>query len=243
MLQASISADVIASTSLSTSEMKSLSEKISEIFARLNDLLYATGDEKIVHRLVLGDTIECFIPRPGDALRIALTLKAGIKSFKLDGTTVCDREREKLRKLFEMYGVRIAIGIGNMSWSRLDDGAIFFNGSAINLSGRLVAGQKTSNKERITVKNTLFIGSDDELQSAIFKPVMSLLDAAFNRMTLRQSEIIYRKLLGLSEGTIAKELGITQSSVNQHSTSAGWNSIEETLNLFYTFDFNTNFAS
>ena len=34
------------------------------------------------------------------------------------------------------------------------------------------------------------------------------------------------------EDEIAKRLGIGQSAVNQHSTSVGWNAIDEAVNYF-----------
>ncbi len=241
MYNATISADIIASSSLSANETELLNARVSEIFAAVEEYQKKSHGEAIVWRLILGDTIECLVPNPHDALRVALILKSGIKSFKLDKRVKYDNEREKLRKLFEMYGIRIAIGIGEMDPGLVQRG--IFNGSAINLSGRLISEQKTSNKERVTVKSTLFIISVDDNHTYIFQPVLLLLDVLFNNMTLRQSEIVYMKLLGYSEQEIAREFNITQSSVNQHSTSAGWNSIEGALKLFSTFEFNTTFAS
>ncbi len=212
-----------------------LNVRISEVLSALDEYQRRNSGEKIVSRLIAGDTIECFVPNPGDALRTALILKSGIKSLRLDESVSYGREQDKLRKLFEMYGVRIAIGIGDMDADLLKQG--IFKGSAINLSGRLISEQKTSNKERVTVKNTLFISSVKDEHAYIFQPVMSLLDTLLNKMTSRQSEIIYMKLLGYTETEIAREHAITQSSVNQHSTSAGWSSMEEALSLFYTFNF------
>jgi hypothetical protein len=242
MLSATISADVIASSSLSAGETERLNERILDIFAKINDYQRAAGKEVMVSRLVAGDTIECLIPGPNDALWMALILKSGIKSLKLLDPAVYKytNERQKLRRLFEMYGVRIAVGIGDMDTNLINRG--IFKGDAINISGRLISGQKTSNRERVTVKNTLFIGSVDDYHSYIFGPVLSLLDTLFNRMTSRQSEIVYMKLLELPEFLISERLGVSQSSVNQHSTAAGWNSIEEAVNLFSTFDFNTTFV-
>ncbi len=240
MLSATISADIIASSSLSAGEMKSLTERISDIFISLNEYQKNKNSTEFIWRLVLGDMIECFSVNPNDALRVALVLKSGIKSLRLEKDIKYDNDREKLRKLFEIYGVRVAIGVGDMDAGLLEQNV--FKGSAINLSGRLIAEQKTSNKERVTVKNTLFIGSIGNAYTPIFQPVLSLLDTLFNKMTARQSEIVYMKLLGYSEQEIASEFEVTQSSVNQHSTSAGWNSIEEALNLFSTFNFN-NFVS
>ena len=243
MLSATISADVIASSALSTGETERLIGQISEVFSIMDDYQRALDKDKVVSRLVAGDTIECFIADPNDALRMALMLKSGIKSVKLvdDAETQgYTTERQKLRRLFEMYGVRIAVGIGDMDTDLLKRGIL--KGDAINISGRLISGQKTSNKERVTVKNTLFMGSVNDYHSYIFGPVLSLLDTLFNRMTSRQSEIVSMKLLELPEFMISERLGISQSTVNQHSTAAGWNSIEEAVNLFSTFDFNTTFV-
>jgi hypothetical protein len=240
MLRATISADVIASSSLSAIEINLLTERVMDIFGSQNLYREKEAGKRIISRLVLGDSIECFVPDPHDALKVALVLKAGVKSFKPDRFLEYPKERAKLRKLFEVYGVRIAIGIGEMDLSLIEKN--IFKGSAINISGRLIAEQKTSNKERVTVKNTLFIGSGNSDHTYVFQPVFSLLDTIFNRMTIRQSEIIYLKLLGRSEQQIAKELAITQSTVNQHSTSAGWNSVEDALKLFSTFDFNAIFV-
>jgi hypothetical protein len=236
MHHATISADIVASSSLSAAETGRLNAKIEEIFTSLREYQTKNGKQELVGRHFAGDAIEFFVPTPGDALRVALILKSGVKSLRLNKSIKDDKERDKLRKLFENYGIRIAIGIGDMDEKLLEQG--IFKGSAINLSGRLISEQKTSNKERVTVKNTLFIASVDNRHTQIFQPMMSLLDTLFNRMTSRQSEIIYMKLLGYNESEIASEYQISQSSVNQHSTSAGWNSIEETLNLFSTFDFN-----
>ena len=62
---------------------------------------------------------------------------------------------------------------------------------------------------------------------------MALLDHTINKATEKQSLILYLKLLGKSENEIAKELGISQSSVNQHSTSLGWNAIEKAVTFFH----------
>ncbi len=94
-------------------------------------------------------------------------------------------------------------------------------GEAITISGRLISEQKTSNKERVTIKNTLFFSSESEYQNSIFQTIFSLLDTIFTKMTRKQSEIILWRLIGYSEQEIASEFGVSQSSVNQHSKNAG----------------------
>ncbi len=186
-------------------------------------------------RLVAGDSIEGLVLNPNDALRAALILKSGIKSFSLESPATNDTRTEKYRKIFETYGIRVAVGIGEMdiTLARKD----IWRGEAINISGRLISEQKTSNKERVTIKNTLFFGSVTEYQNKIFQTMFSLLDTIFTKMTRKQSEIVLWRLLGYTEQEIASKFVVSQSSVNQHAKNAGWSPIEETLDLFSTFNF------
>ena len=62
---------------------------------------------------------------------------------------------------------------------------------------------------------------------------MALLDVLLSKLTARQSEIVYLKLMGHSETDIATMLNVSQSVINQHSTAAGWNAIEKAVNYFY----------
>ena len=235
MLRATISADIIASSSLSGKELEELTTFSYSLFDKINTFQQRNKQEKITFRLISGDLIECVILNPNDALRTALALKAGIKTFPLDKKGKYTPTVKKSRKLFETYGIRVAIGIGDMDLELL--GKDIFKGNAINLSGRLIASQKTSNKERVTVKNSLFFSSVVESQNQLFQTMLSLLDIIFSKMTRKQSEIIFQKILGYSEHEIAQALGVSQSSVNQHSKSAGWGAIEEALTLFASFDF------
>ncbi|MDR0955048.1 MAG: hypothetical protein LBM20_06695 [Rikenellaceae bacterium] len=268
MKRATISADIIASSSLSSEELDRLTQWIHTLFteirayqehlitARLNFLEFSTlsdfkkfsiaqkyidktkeGGETfgIRMRLVAGDLIECLLLYPNDALQMTLSLKAGIKSFPLDNTVKQGSTTKKYRKLFETYGIRAAIGIGEMDMKLSDKG--IWNGEAIYLSGRRITEQKTSNKERVTIKNSLFFDSFSLDQKLIFQPMLSLLDTLFTKMTRKQSEIIYHRLIGRSEQEIADNLKISQSSVNQHLKKAGWGAIKESLDLFSYFDF------
>ncbi len=238
MKRATISADIVASSSLSAEELEHLTQQIHGLFEKIQCYQKDNKKEEIKMRLTAGDLIECLLFDPNDALRITLALKAGIKSFALDNSIKQDSMTDKYRKLFEVYGIRAAIGIGEMDIELIDRNIL--KGEAINISGRLIAEQKTSNKERVIIKNTLFFGSECEYQNSIFQPLLSLLDTIFAKMTRKQSEIILWKLLGHSEQEIAEEFNVSQSSVNQHSKNSGWTSIEEAVNLFSVFDFQQN---
>lgn len=235
MKRATISADIVASSSLSARDLDHLTQRIYNLFEKIQNYQDDNNKGELKMRLVAGDLIECLLFDPNDALRVALVLKAGIKSFPLNDSINDDSTTEKYRKLFELYGIRAAIGIGEMDVELAHKNIL--KGKAINISGRLISEQKTSNKERVTIKNTLFFGSGSEYQNSIFQPILSLLDTIFTKMTRKQSEIILWKLIGYSEQDISNEFGVSQSSVNQHSKNAGWASIEEALYLFSTFDF------
>ena len=86
-MYATISADIVSSTTLSTGEIIALKKKINEVFATLGNKFPGFWG-----RLIKGDYIECLIPNPSDALRIALILKTLIKS--------ADIERTKEKKQF-----------------------------------------------------------------------------------------------------------------------------------------------
>ncbi len=230
MLRATISADIIASSSLKGYEIDALTQRIHSLFEMINNYQQKNNLSEVKSRLVAGDLIECLVYNPQDALRIALILKAGIKSFPLD-----EWKHDKYRKAFETYGVRVAIGIGEMDLSLV--GRDIFKGDAIVRSGRMIADQRTSNKERLVMKSTLFFDSPSEKDKQLFGAVASLLDFLFGKMTRRQSEIILWRLLGHSEKDIASEFKVTQSSVNQQSRTSGWSAIEEAVNLFSSFDF------
>ena len=57
-------------------------------------------------RQIKGDYIECVMQNVSNALRIALVIKSCIKSFPIT--------ENKKAKSFQTYGIRTAIGIGNM---------------------------------------------------------------------------------------------------------------------------------
>jgi len=90
----------------------------------------------------------------------------------------------------------------------------------------------TYGKERVVIKNSLFFKSNREDWDNCFNPMCHLLDVLFSKMTRLQSEIVYYKLLGKSEEEIKNILKKSQSTINQHSTTAGWNAIENTIKYF-----------
>jgi hypothetical protein len=106
------------------------------------------------------------------------------------------------------------------------------DGEAIYLSGRTIKNLSTSDKQKIVIKNTLFFCSQDEKLQEQFDTFFALLDTILSRYSSKQSEVIYFKLLDMSEKDISANLKKYQSTISQHSTAAGWLSIEKAINYF-----------
>ena len=215
-MYATISADIVSSTSLSDVETIELKQYI-EGQLKMLETLYPN----FWGRLIKGDYIECVIPNVSDAFRIALIIKNSIKAFKVNKTAD--------NKPFYTYGARIAIGIGGMRIVDREQGIM--DGEAIYLSGRSLTKSSALNKGTFTIET-----SNAELSHGL-RVIALLTDAILNEATPKQSLVIYYKLLGYKESEIADKMKIYQSTVNSHSSSAKWYCIEEALKYFEQIKF------
>lgn len=213
-----ISGDIIAYTALSDKNKVFLENKIHELFTIINK------KHAVFCRLVKGDSIECVIEKPQNALEIALLIKCYIKSLSIQ------EKYNKRLKYFKSYGIRIAIGLGKLSRYDKEKGVI--DGEAIYLTGRKINSESTHNKKRISIKNTLFFVSKDAKLNTLFQTLFLLLDFILNKATSKQCEVVYYKILGYKEKEIASKLSITQPVVNKHAISVGWQPIEQAISYF-----------
>lgn len=216
-MYAAISADIVSSTSLCIEETIALKQRIEDLFSVLENRFPGFWG-----RIIKGDYIECLLPSAKDSFRVALIIKSCIKSFPV--------AEPKKKKLFQTYGIRIAVGIGGMRIVNREHAIM--DGEAIYLSGRTLSGMGTPNKN-----GTFIIEPADKQLKPALQTVGMLTDALLNNTTRRQSEVVYYKLLSKSEQEIANILGVKQSGINQHSTSAKWYCIEEALNYFEQLNF------
>jgi hypothetical protein len=224
MNSATISADIISYTSLSDADKKRIIKEISDLIQLLSKKY---KDESFYGRITQGDYIECALISPKYILRIALILKTYIKSLNQKDSDI----NYKRLKYFKEYAIRLAIAVAPLT--TLDNKKGIIDGEAIYMSGRALKGySSTSNKKRIIIKNTLNYYSSNEKDQEKYNAILSLLDTIIARCSSRQCEIVYYKLLGLSEKDISNKLGKSQSTISQHSTSAGWQSISKAVKYF-----------
>ena len=227
MPNATISADIVSSTSLSVEELTLLQSDIRHFL----DELSVNSQGSDWGRLFKGDSVEIFLLDPHKALRIALLLKALVKKAPVS----LKSNKNAKRSLFRKYGIRLALGVGEMRVA--DQKNDILDGEAIYNSGRLLESQKKTTKDKPSIKRSLFFGSKDVVLSSQMDVILGLLDAILKEMTIRQSEILYYKLLGSNEEEIASKLSIKQSAVNQQSNSFSWSSIESAVNYFEKLNF------
>jgi hypothetical protein len=215
---ATISADVISYTSMTESQKERLRSQVS---AFLQDLAVKYRQAEFYGRIIQGDTIECALKSPQYSLRIALLLKTFIKSLDFG------ENGESRMKYFNEYGIRLAVAVAPLSTLIPEKGII--DGEAIYLSGRAIKKYSTSNKAKVIIKQTMFFRSPDEQLQNYIEVLFCLLDTVTSGFSAKQSEVVYYKLLGFSEKEISKKLGKSQSAISQHSTSAGWLSVEKAV--------------
>lgn len=226
MYNATISADIISYTSLNEYEKRKLEQAIEKL---IEELEQRYKKERFFGRLVQGDYIEFAMDSPKPSLRIALILKSFIKSLSFQ----VDKKEKSRLKYFNEHGIRLAIAVASLETFNPQKGII--DGDAIYLSGRAIKKYSTSNKQKVVIKNTMYFCSLDEKLQNEFDIILSLLDTIFTRFSAKQSEVIYLKLLGLSEKEIASKLDKYQSTISQHSTAAGWISIEKAVSYFENY--------
>lgn len=210
-MYASISADIVSSTSLPVQSLIELNEHIKNLLKMLDK--HYNG---FWGRIVRGDTIECILEQPEYAFEIAIILKSWIKSFK---PSECgDYSR------FSKYGLRLAIGLGEMNIvnRELD----MMDGDAIYRSGRSL--DKLTGRAKYSMTLSM---SQKQLEEPL-NIILSLINQLINNATSRRCQTLCERLLSPSTNEAAERMGITVSGMNQTLNELGWGNIEQAI-IYY----------
>ena len=214
---ATISADIVRSTSLKTKDLMALRDHLRGLLDRFEDEYPGFWA-----RIVRGDSVECVVPEYRQALRIAILIKLFVK-VQVSGFDC----HEHLQR----HGIRFSIGIGKLDYADKKEDII--NGEAIYISGR--------NLDEISRKNSIFTVFE---MARAPRPVNGMLDsyvALLNNLvdscSAKQAEVVFYKLLGYKETEISERLGICQSSVNMRSGQAQWALLRTAIRDFEEMDF------
>ena len=205
---ATLSADVVDSTSLSAEDTIRLKELLEGFFPVMKSLC-----DQAWGRVVRGDSVECVIPEVTQSLRIALLLKCYVRSLELNSASVSLKKK----------GIRIAIGIGTLRIA--DEAKGIIDGEAIYASGRELDALSDSDSTTLAlVSNELNVGG--------YAALCDILGFVVDQATNKQCCVLYYLLLGYSQKKVAQKLGLEPPTVNQHANAVGWNAIQRALLKF-----------
>lgn len=214
---ATISADVVRSSSLSAEDYLVLRDELAAFLGKLEKSCAGFWA-----RIVRGDSVECFVPEYHGSLRIALLLKLYVKM--LVGPMDCSDQLKK-------HGIRFSIGVAEEDYSSREKDLL--RGPAINLSGR--------NLDAISKRDEFFSAFEIDRArrevNGFVDSFVSLLSDMTDAYSVKQAEVVFYKLQGMREIQIAERLGIRQSSVNIRSTGAGWNLLARAVEVFENLNF------
>lgn len=215
---ATISADIVKSTSLEAKDLIELRKRLQSLFERIEADL-APG---FWGRIVRGDTIECFVPDCGKALRIAIIIKLFVRLY---ANTIESSYSTR------QYGIRFSIGLGGLKYVNKREDII--DGPAIYISGRnldLIASERD-------VYSAIGLESDPVGINWLLESYVSLIDNLIRSYSIKQAQVIFYKLLGYKERQISEILNIYQSAVNSRSSLAKWGLLEIAIKDFENFHF------
>jgi hypothetical protein len=200
MFKAVITGDIIHSSQLSDYSKITLMDEVNEV-------LNSFGKKKIMRaEIYRGDSFQCLINQPKNALRIALSIKTYIRSLSDES----------------VYDARLSIGIGKVDLVMKQ--LSLSNGEAFHISGRLIDEMK-KHKKGISIASADNYNAELQMESI-------LLDALLAKTSALQCKVINLKLNGHTEIQIANLLKITQSAVNYRSNSSNWNAIDAMVKRF-----------
>lgn len=217
-MEATISADIVNSTSLETRDLIELRKQLLSLFERIA----ADVIPGFWGRVVRGDTIECFVPDGGKSLRIAIVIKLFVRIFA---------ETVESSFLTRQYGTRFSIGLGSLKY--VDKKEDIIDGPAIYISGRNL---DSISSER-DVYSAIGVEFDPLGVQRMLESYVSLIDNIIRSYSIKQAQVIFYKLLGYKERQISDILNIYQSAVNSRSSIARWNLLELAIKDFEHFNF------
>lgn len=201
---ATVSADIVSSTSLVESDLSRLTTGLKDLLLRIESRFPDCWG-----RLVKGDSIECVTSCPNDILRIALLLRTYVKSF--EPMVAADAD-------FSKIGLRIAIGIGDMRIVSKEKDML--DGEAIYLSGRAMANKRDS----------LQILSNN--QEVALEVILSLVDAILRDASHNQSMVLHNMLWLGNQKQVAEVMNIKQSTVSVNLKRVHYEQLEKALKFF-----------
>lgn len=213
---ATISADIVRSTSMGTADLLELRRGLQGLVGDLEEDIPGFWA-----RIVRGDSLECVVPDSRDALRIAILLKLFVKMRVAD---------YNCSEMLQRHGIRFSIAVGDLEYANKNEDII--DGPAIYRSGR-----NLDEISRKGVRMSIFeLDREPRSLSNLMDSYVALICDLVDSYSAKQADVVYYKLLGFKEVQISGRLGIYQSSVNVRATNAQWGLLNRAIKDFENFD-------
>lgn len=218
-----ITGDIVASRRLSVKSRERLYSDLRKFMVSLK-----VEGWLLAFEMFRGDSLQCVVKKKENVLRVALLIRAWMKSYTTDAHSARGA-RVNARIAAKGYfsgkqDIRLSIGIGKVDFLKIKSLA-HSDGEVFHLSGHGLDGLKNTS-QRMIVRTT------DEKFNEIVEPSILLLDAVLEKWTNNQAETTLYKLRDLKEEEIAEKIGISQSAVNQRTKTSQWNAIEKLVTWF-----------
>ena len=204
-IYATLSADIVDSTSLSAEDTIKLKESLEDFFPVMRQFC-----EQAWGRVVRGDSVECVIPDVSQSLRIGLLLKCYVRSLDLVSASA----------ILKRKGIRMVIGLGTLRIADQKLGII--DGEAIYNSGRELDAMSASDQVTLSLVSS-------ELHVGGYAALCDVLGYLVDRATNKQCSVLFYLLMGYSQKMIAQTMGLEPSTVSQHAAALGWGAIQRAL--------------
>jgi hypothetical protein len=168
-----------------------------------------------------GDSLQCAARSPHLSLRIAVMIRAYLRSYVPLPTEQKPREKEQGSKGYFStdYDIRLGIGLGKVEFMR-ENKITGSDGDAFRFSGEAL-------EELMPTGQRMALRSFDKTFDEQMEPAIALLDALIQKWTQNQAELVLYKLQDKKEEEIATLLEISQSAVNQRTRTAQWHAVEK----------------
>lgn len=157
------------------------------------------------HEFFRGDSFQVVVKPADDAFLLLLKLRTAAK--KITASTVSD--------------IRASIGIGNLKQPVKNIRTA--SEEAFVLSGRIFEQLKPAERLCIAAPEKNIVVNKALHVIAYFT------DYLFERMTVKQAEVVYELLSQKTQKDVAKTLKKSQATVHKHAQAAGWPQLETLL--------------
>ena len=218
-----ITGDIVASREIEAPVRQRLFDDVGLLLKDLKKLFINS------YETYRGDSFQCEVKHPEQALRVALIIRSFFRSYlpdELKPKIAYKKSESQATKGYfaTSFDIRLGIGIGTVDFIKKNK-ITTSDGEAFRLSGEALdnLGQGT---QRMAIKT--FNASFNEQ----IEPSVLLLDALIQKWTQNQAELVMYKLQNKKEDEIAAKLKITQSAVNQRTKTAQWMPIEKLVLYF-----------